>query len=159
MALPRLSRGVAVNSTFSAHFVEGSHTHPQDNFGNNTLLGHHVTATRRIFTQSLHRKIRVIIIAHGRGQKGTNTVTAVKGTLMTQLGAHCRRSAVTLIAGVCRWRSIGEINDWMLASPVRKQALVTTSVLGAVLAVSLLAAQFGWIGMLVFFLAIVLIVN
>ncbi|MEO0944627.1 MAG: hypothetical protein AAFY06_07255 [Pseudomonadota bacterium] len=78
---------------------------------------------------------------------------------MTQLGAHCRRSAVTLIAGVCRWRSIGEINDWMLASPVRKQALVTTSVLGAVLAVSLLAAQFGWIGMLVFFLAIVLIVN
>ena len=86
-------------------------------------------------------------------------MSAVKGSLMTQLGIHCRRSAVALIAGVCRWRSIGEINDRMLARPVQEQVWITTAVLGAVFALSLVAAQFGWIGMLVFFLAVILVVN
>ena len=86
-------------------------------------------------------------------------MSAVKGTLMTQIGSHCRRGAVALIAGVCRWRSIGEINERMLVRPVQEQILITTAVLGAVFALSLVAAQFGWIGMLAFFLAVILVVN
>lgn len=84
---------------------------------------------------------------------------AVKKTLMTQIGTHCRRGAVALISGVCRWQSIDEINDRMLARPLHKQALITVAVLGAVFALSLAAAQFGWIGMLSFFLAMIVLVN
>lgn len=84
--------------------------------------------------------------------------TTIK-TLMSRIGTLCRTSAVALIAGVCRWRSISEINQIILARSLHEQAKITVAALGILLALGLFAAQFGWLGMLVFWLAMIIIVN
>ena len=88
----------------------------------------------------------------------TEMATTIK-TLMPRIGTLCRTIAVALIAGVCRWRSIREVNDRIVARSVQEQALITAAVLGVLFAICLFAAQFGWIGMLVFFLAVIIVVN
>lgn len=52
-----------------------------------------------------------------------------------------------------------DINDRIAARPVWEQAAITVGVLSVMFALCLIAAQFGWIGMLSFFLAIIVIVN
>ena len=77
----------------------------------------------------------------------------------TLAGATSRKVAAALIAGVWRKRSVREIDAWIRRRPGRDQVMITGGVLVALLALSLVAAQFGWVGMLVFWLGIIVIVN
>lgn len=85
-------------------------------------------------------------------------VTLIK-TLVPRAGVILRNSAVTLLAGICRWRSINEINERVTARPVQEQAMITGAVLLALFALCLVAAQFGWIGILAFWMIVILLVN
>jgi hypothetical protein len=76
-----------------------------------------------------------------------------------RLGLLCRNVAAALIAGVWRRRTIHEVRDRLAALPAREEALVLGGVLGALFLLAVLAAQFGAIGLLVYLLAVVLIVN
>jgi hypothetical protein len=76
-----------------------------------------------------------------------------------RLGQICRNVAAALIAGVWRRRSIREVRDRLAALPARDEAAVVAGVLAALFLVAVLAAQFGPIGLLVYLLAVVLIVN
>ena len=73
--------------------------------------------------------------------------------------ALCRNVTAALIAGVYRKRSINEINDWLCSQPARTQRVIICGVLGLLLGLSFVAAQFGWVGILVFWLAVIVIVN
>jgi hypothetical protein len=81
------------------------------------------------------------------------------GNLTTRIGVTARNVAVALIAGVCRWRSIDEVNDAVKAQGRGTQAAITLGVLAILLGLSLIAAQFGWIGMLAFWLVVIVLVN
>ena len=76
-----------------------------------------------------------------------------------RLGSLCRNVAAALIAGVWRRRSIREVRDSLAALPAREEAAVVGGVLAALFLLALLAAQFGPVGLLLYFLAVVLIVN
>lgn len=86
-------------------------------------------------------------------------MATTKKAILPRLGGICRVSAVSVIAGICRWMSMKDINDRIAARPVWEQAAITVGVLSVMFALCLIAAQFGWIGMLSFFLAIIVIVN
>ncbi|MEL6101842.1 MAG: hypothetical protein AAFR68_11070 [Pseudomonadota bacterium] len=79
--------------------------------------------------------------------------------LAPRIGGLIRTGAVALIAGVCRWRSIGEVNASITARPVREQAMITFAVFAALFTLCLAAAQFGWIGILLFWLGVIVLVN
>ncbi|MEL6648223.1 MAG: hypothetical protein AAFY35_18050 [Pseudomonadota bacterium] len=80
-------------------------------------------------------------------------------TFTNRLGAICRNVAVTLMAGVCRWRSFDEIDASLKARPVPNQAAVIAGVIATLFALSLVAGYFGWIGLLVFWLGVIVLVN
>lgn len=89
----------------------------------------------------------------------TATMAQTARQIKKRIGLTARNVAVTLIAGVCRWVPIEEINARICARPMRDQVLITVGVLAILAGLSLLAAQFGWIGMLVFWLAVIVIAN
>jgi len=70
-----------------------------------------------------------------------------------------RMAVVTLIAGVWRRRSVRETHDRVAALPMRDQVWIVAGVLALLFGLCLIAAQFGWIGLLGFALLVVLIVN
>jgi hypothetical protein len=74
-------------------------------------------------------------------------------------GTLCRNVAAALISGVWRRRTIHEVRDRLAALPAREEAAVIAAVLAALFLLAVAAAQFGVIGLLVYLLAIVLIVN
>ncbi len=79
-----------------------------------------------------------------------------RGTL-ARVGAVCRLVAALLIAGVWRSKTLGEVEARLRQAPARQQALAVGGVLGLVFLCSLFAAQFGWIGLIVFWLGVILI--
>jgi len=74
-------------------------------------------------------------------------------------GTTTRRVAAALIAGVCRSQSIESIEERLGRCPKTEQRIIVAAVLGAVFLLSLLAAQFGWIAMLGFWLIVIVVVN
>lgn len=78
-------------------------------------------------------------------------------SVFERVGAACRTCAAMVIAGVWRTRSFEDIEARLLALPPRSQAAVTGGVLGLLFLLSLFAAQFGWPGMLLFWLAVVVL--
>lgn len=80
------------------------------------------------------------------------------GPVLARAGRLCRSVAAALIGGLTR-RSVGEVEDRLARRPVSEQALLVGATLGALFLVSLLFAQLGWIGMLVFLMLVVLIVR
>jgi hypothetical protein len=79
--------------------------------------------------------------------------------IAARFGSVCRKVAIVLIAGVCRWRSTEEVSATIKARSLPQQTAITAGVLTLLFALSLVAAQFGWIGMLVFWLAVIVLVN
>ncbi|ABV94484.1 hypothetical protein Dshi_2751 [Dinoroseobacter shibae DFL 12 = DSM 16493] len=79
--------------------------------------------------------------------------------LMSGLGQRARVVAFALVAGIARLCGKPEVDKTLRDLPAHKQRRVTVLALSGLLMTSLLAAQFGWIGMLVFFMAVVLIIN
>lgn len=80
-------------------------------------------------------------------------------TLAFRIGTVCRTCAVAVIAGIWRSRSIKEINDTVKSRATKDQVWITLGVLGLLFGLSLIAAQFGWAGLLVYWLAVILLVN
>lgn len=76
-----------------------------------------------------------------------------------QLGIASRRVAAALVAGIWRRRTLSEVEEGLTSLPRVEQRLVVGGVLSAAFLISLLAAQLGWIAMLAFWLAVVIIVN
>ncbi|MGI3209856.1 hypothetical protein ACROSR_01945 [Roseovarius tibetensis] len=72
-------------------------------------------------------------------------------------GTLCRRGASTLIAGLWPGRSLHDVDDALAARPVGQQAAITSGVFLCLVLAGFFAAQFGWIGILVFWLAVILI--
>lgn len=81
------------------------------------------------------------------------------GRLLTPVGHICRLGASSLIAGVWRRRTPSEVEDRLRALPMRDQVLAVGGVLALLFLVAVFAAQFGIIGMLAFWLGVVLLVN
>jgi hypothetical protein len=83
----------------------------------------------------------------------------IRKSLMPRFGVLCRTAAVALIAGVTRKRSMSDVNADIAGRPVPEQTMITGATLGVLLCMSIAAAQFGWIGMLLFWLAVIVVVN
>lgn len=90
---------------------------------------------------------------------GSILMARTSSQLVTQIGTTCRNVAVVLIAGICRWRSANDVNKAIKSRPVREQALITAAVLAFLFFSSAVVAQFGWIAILLFWLALILVVN
>jgi len=72
-------------------------------------------------------------------------------------GTVFRRVAATLIAGLWPGRSLREVDDALAARPPRQQVAITVGVLLCLVLAGFFAAQFGWIGILVFWMMVILI--
>lgn len=79
--------------------------------------------------------------------------------MVVKFGCTCRDVAVLVISGIYRSSSVKDINAAIKSRPVREQVLITCGVLATLFLLSLAAAQVGWIAMLLFWLAVILIVN
>jgi hypothetical protein len=72
-------------------------------------------------------------------------------------GTLSRRVAATLIAGLWPGRSLREVDDALAARPAGQQAAITGGVLFCLILAGFFAAQFGWIGILVFWMMVIVI--
>ncbi|MEM9011242.1 MAG: hypothetical protein AAGE18_08450 [Pseudomonadota bacterium] len=79
--------------------------------------------------------------------------------LLGRLGAHARRMAALVIAGVWRKNTFAETERRLAALPMRDQVMVTAGVFGALICLSYLFGQFGVTGFLLFLLLVVVVVN
>lgn len=79
--------------------------------------------------------------------------------LLLSFGQLARTVAATLVAGLWRRMSAEQIEARLKALPARDQAGLVGGVLGLMLLCSLFAAQFGILGMLGFWLAVILLVR
>jgi hypothetical protein len=71
----------------------------------------------------------------------------------------CRSVAVGLIGGFRRSMTHAEIEARLAARPLSEQTLIVGATLAALALTSLLFAQFGVVGLLVFFVLVVVLVN
>lgn len=74
-------------------------------------------------------------------------------------GTVCRTVAASIIAGLWPRRSLGDIEARLAACPARQQVVITGGVLLCLILLGFLAAQFGWIGVLVYWMSIILIIR
>jgi membrane-bound ClpP family serine protease len=77
--------------------------------------------------------------------------------IAARLGLVCRHAAVALLSGLLPRLGFAEIERRLAARPLRDQVAVVGGVLLGLFLLSLLAAQFGWIGMLLFWLGVVIV--
>lgn len=75
------------------------------------------------------------------------------------LAQICRNVAVGVIAGLARRRSIEEIDAALSRRRPQEQTAIVAAILGLLFLFSLVAAQFGWIGLLLYWLAVIVLVN
>jgi hypothetical protein len=80
-------------------------------------------------------------------------------TIAFRFGTLCRNCAVAVIAGFWRSRSIKDINQQIKGRSTFDQVWITLGVLGLLLGLSMVAAQAGWIGLMAYWLAVILLVN
>lgn len=80
-------------------------------------------------------------------------------TIAFRFGTLCRNCAVAVIAGVWRSRSIKQINAQVKSRSTFDQVWITLGVLGLLLGLSMVAAQFGWVGLMAYLLAVIVLVN
>ena len=79
--------------------------------------------------------------------------------LLSTMGGLARTVSASLIAGVWRSRSIPQVEAQIKRLSTRDQAGVVGGVLALLLLLSMFAAQFGIIGLMVFWLAVIVLVN
>ena len=72
-------------------------------------------------------------------------------------GTLFRRVAATLIAGLWPGRSLREVDEALAARPARQQTAITGGVLLCLVLAGFFAAQFGWLGILVFWMMVIMI--
>jgi hypothetical protein len=79
--------------------------------------------------------------------------------VLSEIGLRARGVAFALVGGVARLCGKPEFEQSLHDLPRPKQRRITVLALSGLLVASLLAAQFGWIGMLAFWLAAIVLVN
>lgn len=79
--------------------------------------------------------------------------------LLAPVGLVARRVSAALIAGIWRGRDLADVERRLADQPLREQALIVGATLAALLCCAVLAAQFGWLAMLGFWLGVIVIVN
>lgn len=80
-------------------------------------------------------------------------------TVMLPLARQCRLVSSSLIAAIWRTRTVSEIDAALDRLTVARQTAVVTSVLALLFLLSLFAAQFGLVGLALFWLAVVFIIS
>ncbi|MEX5729025.1 hypothetical protein Ga0609869_002378 [Rhodovulum iodosum] len=80
-------------------------------------------------------------------------------TVLRMLARRARHVAVMILAGFMRRRRAEDIQARLTEQPPRVQALIVAAVLLGLFSTSMLFAQAGVIGLLVFFLLIILLVK
>lgn len=78
---------------------------------------------------------------------------------LTQLWTRCRDVAAALIASLWPGRSTEEVLAWLDRAPDAQQRKVVAGTLAALFLLSLGAAQFGLIGMCLFWLAVIALIR
>ena len=84
---------------------------------------------------------------------------ATRSELLCTMGGLARTASSGLIAGVWRSRSVEDVEARIKRLALRDQVGVVGGVLGLLLLLSLFAAQFGILGMILFWVAVILLVN
>jgi hypothetical protein len=79
-------------------------------------------------------------------------------SMLSAIGRRARIVAATLIAGLWPGRDAPEIACRISSLPRGQQAAVVGGVLGFLFLLSLFAAQFGLLGMAVFFMTVIVVV-
>lgn len=74
-------------------------------------------------------------------------------------GTVCRTCAACIIAGLWRRHSLSDVEARLAACPAGQQAVITGGVLLCLILLGFLAAQFGWIGVLVYWMSVILIIR
>lgn len=85
--------------------------------------------------------------------------TTGQDSLLNRAGRTCRMVASALIAGVRRRETLDEIEDRVADLPRGDQVLIVGTTLGGLFLLSLIAAQFGFIGLGLYLLGVVFLVN
>ena len=80
-------------------------------------------------------------------------------SMINRIAIFTRRVSAMLIAGIWRSRSLAEIEASLANCPQPGRTILVLLPLLALFLFSLLAAQFGWIAMLIFWLGVILLVN
>lgn len=78
---------------------------------------------------------------------------------LARAGAFCRTCAACVIDGLWPRRSLAEVEARLAACPARQQAVITGGVLFLLILLGFFAAQFGWIGILLYWMTLILIVR
>ncbi|MBL4541812.1 MAG: hypothetical protein JKP97_08395 [Rhodobacteraceae bacterium] len=84
--------------------------------------------------------------------------TAVGRTVQTA-GRMCRTVTIGLIGGVRQRLGHADTEARIEALPAREQAVIVSATLALLFGLALLAAQAGWIGMAVYWLAVILLID
>lgn len=83
----------------------------------------------------------------------------LENPMMTLIGQQCRRVAALVIARAWPGRSVAEVLDRLSRLPLGGQVGAVGGVLAVLLAAALIAAQFGPLGLAVYFVAVVALVR
>lgn len=79
--------------------------------------------------------------------------------LVSRAGAICRNVTALAVSAVVRTRSVKEISASLAVRSPGEQALAFGGVALVIFTLSLIAAQFGWLGLLVFWLGLIVVLR
>lgn len=85
--------------------------------------------------------------------------TSEDDSVLNRAGRLCRVVAAALIAGVRRRETLDEIEGRVADLPRGDQALIVGTTLGGLFLLSLIAAQFGFVGLGLYLLGVIFLVN
>lgn len=74
-------------------------------------------------------------------------------------GAFCRTCAACVIAGFWPRLSFAEVRARLAACSSRQQVVITSGLFLCLISLAFIAAQFGWIGILLYWMSIIVIVR
>jgi len=80
-------------------------------------------------------------------------------TCLGKAGSLCRTCAACIIAGLWPRHSLAEVEARLAACSARQQIAITSGVLFLLISLGFFAAQFGWIGILLYWMSIILIIR
>lgn len=86
-------------------------------------------------------------------------MTTKSTELFSRAGATCRSVTALVIAAFWRGRTVKEIDAALAARSLSEQALAFGAIVVTLFGLSLLAAQFGWIGLLAFWLGLIVVLR
>jgi len=78
---------------------------------------------------------------------------------LCKAGAFCRTCAACVIAGLWPRRSLSEVETRLAACSARQQVVITSGIFFLLISLGFFAAQFGWIGILIYWMTIILIIR